>query len=114
MNPRLVLLLAAVAASTTGCGTERVTVEPAGGPPAPPAPGSVAAPAATSVDFNAQVRPILQTKCMPCHFEGGRMYLSLPFDRPETIRTLGERLFTRIKDEESRTLIRAFLAQPRS
>ena len=40
------------------------------------------------------------------------MYERLPFDRPETIRELGEKLFTRIKSEEEQALIRAFLAQP--
>lgn len=39
------------------------------------------------------------------------MYERLPFDQPETIRTLGERLFTRIKEEEQQALIRTFLAQ---
>jgi hypothetical protein len=34
----------------------------------------------------------------------------MPFDRPETILTLGTKLFTRIKDEKDRALIRSFLA----
>ncbi|MEP6741193.1 MAG: hypothetical protein ABJB61_01745 [bacterium] len=38
------------------------------------------------------------------------MYQRLPFDRPETIKTLGEKLFTRIKDENDRKVIREFLA----
>jgi len=41
----------------------------------------------------------------------GRMYDRLPFDTPETIRQLGERLFTRIKAENEQALIRRFLAQ---
>lgn len=63
------------------------------------------------VDFASEVRPILEARCMPCHFEGGKMHERLPFDRPATIRELGERLFTRIKDEEERKTIRAFLSQ---
>jgi hypothetical protein len=39
------------------------------------------------------------------------MYGQLPFDQPETIQKLGERLFTRIKDEEAQAVIRAFLRQ---
>jgi hypothetical protein len=39
------------------------------------------------------------------------MYQRLPFDRPETIKTLGEKLFTRLKDESERRIIREFLAQ---
>jgi hypothetical protein len=63
------------------------------------------------VDFTTHVRPILQARCQPCHFSGGVMYQRLPFDRPETIRTLGEKLFTRIKDENERRVIREFLSQ---
>jgi len=63
------------------------------------------------VDFTTQVKPILQARCQPCHFSGGVMYQRLPFDRPETIKTLGEKLFTRIKDENDRRIIREFLAQ---
>lgn len=39
------------------------------------------------------------------------MHERLPFDRPETIHTLGEKLFTRIRDEQEQTLLRSFLAQ---
>jgi hypothetical protein len=39
------------------------------------------------------------------------MYGKLPFDRPETIFQLGTRLFTRIKDERQRAVIREFLSQ---
>ncbi len=63
------------------------------------------------VDFATQIRPILESRCQPCHFPGGKVYQRLPFDRPETIKTLGTKLFTRIKDENERRLIREFLAQ---
>jgi hypothetical protein len=63
------------------------------------------------VDFATQVRPILESRCQPCHFSGGKVYDRLPFDRPETIKTLGTKLFTRIKDENERRLIREFLSQ---
>jgi hypothetical protein len=39
------------------------------------------------------------------------MYDRLPFDKPETIKKLGTRLFTRIKDQHDRKLIEDFLAQ---
>ena len=67
--------------------------------------------ASPKVDFDNQIKPIFQSKCMPCHFSGGVMYEKLPFDRPETIRKLNEKLFTRIKDENHRRLIREFLAE---
>jgi hypothetical protein len=65
----------------------------------------------TRVDFDTQLKPIFQSKCMPCHFSGGQMYDRLPFDKPATIRKLGTRLFTRIKDEDQRRLIEDFLSQ---
>ena len=63
------------------------------------------------VDFDTQIQPIFKSKCMPCHFSGGQMYDRLPFDKPETIRKLGTRLFTRIKEKDERQLIDDFLTQ---
>src|SRR5215203_2260025 len=63
------------------------------------------------VDFETQLKPIFKSKCMPCHFNGGQMYERLPFDKPETIRKLGVRLFTRINEAGDRKLIEAFLKQ---
>lgn len=63
------------------------------------------------VDFETQLKPIFKSKCMPCHFSGGKVYDQLPFDKPETIRKLGTRLFTRIKEENDRRLIEDFLTQ---
>ena len=87
--------------------------------------GSIAKPARTTenvvplttsiakarVDFETQLKPIFKSKCMPCHFSGGQMYDRLPFDKPETIRKLGTKLFTRIKEENERRLIEDFLTQ---
>ena len=63
------------------------------------------------VDFDTQVKPIFEAKCMPCHFSGGQMYDRLPFDKPATIKKLGVKLFTRIKEENDRRLIEDFLTQ---
>lgn len=68
----------------------------------------------TKVDFATQIKPILEARCQPCHFQGGKMYQRLPFDQPETIRTLGEKLFTRIKEEKEQRLLREFLTQERT
>ncbi len=73
---------------------------------AAPAPAPAPAP---RVEF-AQLQPILD-RCQPCHFPGGVMYEQLPFDQPQTIVALGEKLFTRIEVEQERALIRAFLAE---
>ena len=67
--------------------------------------------ARTKLDFATQIRPIFEARCQPCHFNGGKVYSQMPFDRPETIKTLGTKLFTRIKDENERRLIRQFLEQ---
>ena len=69
---------------------------------------------AAPVDFDKQIEPILEAKCQPCHFPGGKMYAKRPFDQPATIVALGEKLFTRIKDEDQRKLIRAFLAEQKA
>jgi hypothetical protein len=64
-----------------------------------------------NVEFQRDVRPILEQRCQPCHFQGGKMYATLPFDRPETIRKLGPKLFTRIKKEREQAVIRVYLEQ---
>jgi hypothetical protein len=75
----------------------------------------VAASASNSRDtFHTSVEPMLKERCAPCHFAGGKMYGKLPFDRPETIVSLGERLFTRIKNEDQRAVIRKFLAEQKN
>ena len=66
---------------------------------------------ATNKFFKTEVFPILEKRCMPCHFEGGKMYEKLPFDGPAAPRKLGERLFTRIKDPKEQETIRRFLAE---
>jgi hypothetical protein len=75
-----------------------------------PQPEIRAAAAPPLVNFESQILPILQARCQPCHFEGGKMYKALPFDRPETIHKLGDKMFTRIKDPKEQELLRAFLA----
>lgn len=107
-------LAAPVLAAAAVCTTARHTQAPAApavdGPTAQPLPQT---PAATvkppSPDFERDVKPILEKQCRPCHFSGGVMFDKLPFDRAETIRKLGDRLFTRIKAPQDQQAIRAFL-----
>jgi hypothetical protein len=61
--------------------------------------------------FVSDIRPILESSCQPCHFQGGKMYEKLPFDKPETITKLGTKLFTRIKNEDQRRIIKEFLLE---
>lgn len=111
---RLRLFCVLPAVCLLGCAPIRpseVTSSAAGPGSAVPAPAPDAAQARDpdQEKFEARVLPILQTRCSPCHFEGGKMYARLPFDSPGTIRVLGTALFTRIRDEEERQAIRDFL-----
>jgi hypothetical protein len=63
------------------------------------------------LDFDKEIKPIFQARCQPCHFQGGKVYDRMPFDKPATITRLGTKLFTRIKDEKEQKLIRQFLAE---
>ena len=95
------------AASTT----PPAVLPPGSGADAVAVTATTSAPAAAAADFAHDVRPILEKRCQPCHFEGGKMYERLPFDRAETIQRLGTKLFTRIKAEDEQAVIRRFLAQ---
>ena len=105
---RLVLVVIALALLLVESGGVVRPTRTTNAAPANPAPS--AEPKAR-VDFDTQLKPIFQSKCMPCHFSGGQMYDRLPFDKPATIKKLGTRLFTRIRDEHDRKLIEDFLAQ---
>jgi hypothetical protein len=80
-------------------------------PEAPPSVATMSPDASPRVDFHSDVKPILEARCQPCHFPGGVMYERRPFDRADTITALGTKLFTRLKDEDERRVISAFLAQ---
>ena len=69
-------------------------------------------PPITKPNFDTEIKPIFQARCQPCHFQGGKVYDKMPFDKAETITRLGTKLFTRIKDEKEQRLIREFLDQP--
>jgi hypothetical protein len=85
---------------------------PAETPGPAPAPVAATGPGTTGrVDFEAQVLPLLQQKCSPCHFQGGRMYGRLPFDQEGTIRVLGTQMFSRLRDPLDQELIRTYLEQ---
>ena len=126
MTTTRAMVLAAIGAVAVACTAARMAGPPGGGSygesmtaarpvqaePVPAMPATATS-GESRVDFQSQIRPLLETGCAPCHFEGGKMYEPLPFDDPATIRLLGaDKLFTRVKDEQQRALIRAFLAQP--
>src|SRR5258705_12339336 len=64
-----------------------------------------------TVDFKTQIQPILQKKCTPCHFPGGKMYEKMPFDKGETIIAFKDKIVKRIKDEPELSLLKQFISQ---
>lgn len=79
--------------------------------PKPEAPTESTAPVRR--EFAKDIAPILSSHCQPCHFAGGKVYDKMPFDKAETVHRLGDKLFTRIKDEKEQQTMREFLAQKR-
>ena len=63
------------------------------------------------VQFARDVQPIMEKRCQPCHFPGGKIHAKLPFDQAATIDKLGTKLFSRIKKDDEQAVIRAFLAR---
>ena|SRR5947207_2263335 len=64
-----------------------------------------------SIHFKAQIQPILEKNCSPCHFPGGKMYEKLPFDKGETIIEHQAMIFRRLKNEKDISLIRKYVEQ---
>ena len=64
-----------------------------------------------TVNFKTDVVPILNTKCSPCHFEGGKMYEKMPFDSDVTILNHQAGILRRLKNEPVGALIRQFIEQ---
>jgi hypothetical protein len=109
MRVAISILALTLAAGLTACNGLRPGAAAAAPLNLSPQPASSTA--SPRIDFATQIRSILEARCQPCHFSGGKQYARLPFDRPETIKSLGTKLFTRIKDEKEQRLIREFLAQ---
>lgn len=65
-------------------------------------------PAAEHYSYRGHILPILQAKCQPCHFEGGKVYGKLPFTDSAVVAKLGARLNTRLKDSTDRAIILAW------
>src|SRR5260370_3513154 len=109
MRAGLVILMLVLTLVVSMCGRSQrnaLSVTPAMLATSPPSTN------AAKPDFEKEIKPILQSRCMPCHFQGGKVYDKMPFDRPETISRLGTKLFTRIKDAKEKRVIRELLPQP--
>lgn len=64
-----------------------------------------------TVNYNTEVLPILQKKCSPCHFAGGKMYEKMPFDNSVTILSHEPGVLKRFSDKSEATLIKEFIQQ---
>jgi hypothetical protein len=64
-----------------------------------------------TINYNVEVLPILQAKCTPCHFTGGKMYDKMPFDNSLTILSHEAGVLKRIKDQSEAALIKQFIKQ---
>ena len=69
--------------------------------PASPKPRT---PATAADPFAATVRPILATKCAPCHNPGGQMYARLPFDDPKVVSSHSPGIRKRLKGDDRAAL----------
>ncbi len=96
---------APISAKSTAASNPEVT--PPGSPASPPPDGE------SAPTFEATVRPILATRCAPCHNPGGRMYERLPFDRPEVVAEHAAGVQRRLKDEDRKAFDRWLASLPK-
>ncbi len=54
--------------------------------------------------FEATVRPILASRCAPCHNPGGKKYAELPFDQPDVVSSHAGGIRRRLKGEDLQAL----------
>jgi hypothetical protein len=87
------------------------TPPPASSAPAAPASAPAAPPVATDsrAVFDDTIKPILVSSCMPCHFPGGKMYATMPFDDPQVVSSHSEGILRRIKAPEKREPLERWL-----
>ena len=69
----------------------------------------VTAAVSDTISFATQIQPILQTRCNPCHFPGGKMYEKMPFDEARTILDHSKGILKRINEGEDGRLMREFI-----
>ena len=62
--------------------------------------------AATPDAFRTTIRPILATRCAPCHNPGGRMYARLPFDDPKVVSSHSQGILRRLKGDDREAMVR--------
>jgi hypothetical protein len=75
-------------------------------PTALPEPMPVPAVAEAPDLFASVARPVLKTRCSPCHEPGGQLYDRLPFDNPKVVSSHSEKVLRRLKGEDRQALER--------
>jgi hypothetical protein len=66
----------------------------------------VETPAAKADLFRTTIRPILATRCAPCHNPGGQMYARLPFDDPKVVSSHSPGVLRRLKGDDREAMVR--------
>lgn len=79
---------------------------PASGEVSTPHPDPLPAHGEREKTFRSAVRPILSTRCAPCHEPGGKMYARLPFDDAQTVSTNSTAILRRLKGDDRAALER--------
>lgn len=64
---------------------------------------------ADSIDFAAQIEPILKARCNPCHFPGGKMYAQMPFDQAKTVLDHSAGMMRRLNAGKDGSLLKRFI-----
>ena len=64
-----------------------------------------------TVNYKKDLLPVLQKKCSPCHFAGGKMYEKMPFDNSLTILNHEAGILKRFKDQPEAAMIKQFIQQ---
>lgn len=64
-----------------------------------------------SISFTSHIIPLLQQKCSPCHFEGGKMYERMPFDKSATLIGHATGIVKRFNDENEKALLKKFIRE---
>ena len=62
-----------------------------------------------SLEFTTIIQPILQKNCSPCHFPGGKMYATIPFDKCEAIINHAAGALKRFSDKKENELVKLFI-----
>jgi len=106
-RPAAALVFSGLAALSGACARPDAAARAAAAPAIAAAPAVPTAeptkPGPAGPTFDAAVRPILEARCTPCHYPGGKMYDRLPFDQPSVLSSHADGVRRRLKGEDLET-----------